>query len=105
MKAGKELDRLVAEKVMGDMFANDPDTHGANGYPPNYSTNIADAWLVIEKVISNNEFVYVNLSFDSVAWICEFCGDTTVGASGTLDNPSAPYAICLAALSAVGIYV
>jgi hypothetical protein len=65
LAAGRELDALIAEKVMGwtgfwkrgepSMMAYPPveQAAGIDGerWPvPNYSTNIAAAWLVVEKM-------------------------------------------------------
>ena len=62
MKAGRELDALIAEKVMGwrrttIWVANEetecligPDGIRYYNQYPHYSTNIADAWKVVEKM-------------------------------------------------------
>ena len=64
MNPGRELDALIAEKVMGRenvrfgpannvsvMMAYDDYVYGPNSFPvPHYSTSIANAWAVVEKV-------------------------------------------------------
>ena len=110
MKAGRELDAIVAEKAMGWIgVANRRRVEGTGertvllGLPskdadalrdvPYYSTRIYDAWDVfrqftdaqIEKA-GNNYEVMISAAF-----------------SATSDT--APHAICLAALRAVGVEV
>lgn len=62
LSAGRDLDALVAERVMGDgvqwmrtaLSDNDPhqmvEGHKGWGRVPSYSTSIASAWLVVEKM-------------------------------------------------------
>ena len=105
MKAGRELDALIAEKVMG--FRK----HHAHGYlrnapgeEPHYSTNIADAWEVVERLVStpgpngDHHSVQVDYSGDAVVVIDEN-EDWQVSAIAD----TAPLAICLAALKAKGV--
>jgi hypothetical protein len=127
MKAGRELDALVAEKVMGWQRITGPKTdydgpceYGDVLIPPtisedeafrmmppkgaipfyyfvnrNWSTNISDAWQVQEKSIACTMFrdtdgYEVDLVYKrSQGWI-----------RGVAET--APLAICLAALKAVG---
>jgi len=112
IEAGRELDALVAEKVMGwkpSMFSNypwqlvPPDGDGsAVRQVPNYSTDIAAAWLVVERMC---EFPsYVSLGFGK--WL-QFRVDIATGAGREVMNSrafakTAPLAICNAALAAVG---
>lgn len=110
MGAGPEMDRLIAEKVMGwkeyhceggytdtsgyiritDKWASDE-----NSFHP--STNIANAWEVVEEIVADRQDSAFELFFrgkdgwgvattDNVRWAL---GDT------------APLAICRAALKAV----
>lgn len=102
MKAGRELDALIAEKVMGI----EPHIIGIENmmiYLP-YSTDISAAWEVVEKMISirpekepNAEFALVQRSKE---WLCgyELYESWYCSASAL----TAPHAICLAALKAVG---
>lgn len=120
LTAGRELDALVAEKVMGwhivtDFDLRPPEKHWNNakgyvclvagnklndgremkGFSP--STDIADAWKVVEKMRERGLDVY--LRFVST-WTAEF--DSVSGdVNGFADADTAPLAICLAALKAV----
>ncbi|TCJ98221.1 UNVERIFIED_ORG: hypothetical protein BDK47_1187 [Anoxybacillus amylolyticus] len=106
----RAIDRLVAEKVMGWVqgeYAKDKWYYKKNEQIQgmakfindwNPSTNIADAWQVVEKF----EIVEINRIMDGYS--CEI----------TLFDPfrirrgeakTAPLAICLAALKAVGVDV
>lgn len=119
MNAGRELDALVAEKVMGwsgidkkwDYETNEsflggktPDWDGRQFYEvPHYSTDIAAAWLVVEKLRTPNwEFQLDHTRF--MIWHCRI--ETTAGegsaSSDSSQGETAPLAICLAALKAVG---
>ena len=112
VKPGRELDALVAEKVMGCKVyveANgNPrcDCPGANATGPRphasyglyaslkrYSTDIAAAWEVVEKMREDGFLVALYRS--AGAWIA----DTNPGYG---KSDTAPHAICLAALRAVG---
>lgn len=108
MKAGRELDALTAEKVMGLRVVRCPD-HGdciywhaygpdrPDGQLPEYSTDIAEAWQVVEKLRDLDPEIWWD-----VHWECVFnTNDSRVW--GTADT--APEAICRAALAAVGCEV
>ncbi len=95
MKAGRELDALIAEKVMDDMLAG----IRLDGSPmfddiPHYSTQIADAWLVVEKLKEEFDF---DISYSKQGWTMYVYNDTYSG----IYADTAPLAICLAALKAV----
>ncbi|GED14021.1 BC1872 family protein [Aneurinibacillus migulanus] len=120
MKTGRELDILVAEKVMGwvvdgDIIENaDLDEQGRCTFPsgdflmnketreplPNYSTNIADAWKVLEKLIQLG--AEINVGFYK-QWDCSI--DYPIGCNWLVQAETAPLAICLAALKALGVEV
>lgn len=97
MKPGPELDKMVADKIMG--------------YPekeiPHYSTEIAPAWKVVEFLLMklNARIVLRTLDYPDRKDIKGY----EVTLSGTYDVQSsaltAPHAICLAALTAVGVVV
>jgi len=108
MKAGRELDALVAEKVMGwkkVKWLGDYDWRDKDGEQPytvrawNPSTDIVAAWQVVEKM---EEIGYSILAHnvipnsDAVVWRVKF------SQSETITEFTAPLAICLAALRAVG---
>lgn len=109
MKPGREVDALVAEKVMGIRVTFEQGDYWPPARPGEnfstqpiraYSTNIAAAWEVVENL---NDFGSFNLKRTGPAgWIARLrdwrATPTTIEASA----PSAPHAICLAALKAVG---
>lgn len=124
--AGRELDALVAEKVMG--FVLVPDGHcdecrsmskqpifqfqdGSYGPCDDYSTSIAAAWEVVEKLGYTWEMeLHLILPFCSGYW----CDLFLVVEKGCIIDKAhalkhvnahadtAPLVICLAALEAVG---
>lgn len=126
MEPSLELDALVAEKVMG-WKRIEPDGryfHGgwSAGYAiskaeehsirscaaplrmlPTYSSDIAAAWEIVRKFLEQLRW-NVELSSDQgelLEWRCELRGgDPYVEVYA--DAPTAPEAICLAALDAVG---
>lgn len=66
-----------------------------------YSTSIEAAWEVVEKM-DELEF-YLTLTYDS-GWNASFSDENYKGVKNHLDD-SAPHAICLAALKAMGVDV
>ena len=117
LPASRELDALVAEKVMGWHALRDghcaeceamikegtlmmSDPQGLVGVVPDYSTSIAAAWEVVEKLCPPNpaECVY---EF-SLERCLDGCHVAKFGPheSGHIDG-SAPLAICRAALKTV----
>lgn len=132
MTAGRELDALVAEKVMGmtfelvgvplgvpsdmqyskelaitqdgklEMIQYIPGGMGINPVP-RFSTDIAAAWLVVDRIMA--QFTQWQPYFQ-----LRTCGTfyTAVFDSDEMNNPvtedgdTAPLAICLAALKATG---
>lgn len=111
----RELDALVAEKVMGWTSRGPHPIFGTPVYAtgmedtllPRFSTDLAAAWIVAEKraitvTPIGNKW--------GAAW-CNFSqsGETTaVGMTNGRDwvvCDSAARAICLAALQAVGVYI
>lgn len=111
MKPGRELDCAVAEKVMGwtrvpaesgrkELWAYPemhPEANMWNVEVPNYSTDISTAWKVVEKI---GNIVLSGPEAESNKWLATF--DTEKGSSW---GNTAPHAICLAALKAVGVDV
>lgn len=110
MKAGRELDRLIAEKVMhlpnirnwdcGYVYGPE---HGED--VPRYSTDIAAAWQVVEKLTKSENIdleiipsAFHNECSVSVGFLDD-CGDACGPFYFT--EESAPHAICLAALKAI----
>ena len=119
MKAGRELDALVAEKVMGlrvkwaTSYDGEPhpvcpsltDARAEDWEPcPWYSTDVADAWEVVERL---RQMDYVGLVVKAYPlglkdqYVASVPGSTTAFA----EAQTAPHAICVAALKAVGAEV
>jgi len=122
LPAGRELDALVAEKVMGwvevrkQSIANAFGQHVMDDYVgqpsigvtqpvlvPRYSSMIQEAWKVADHLRSRSQFVAVLSGMGPQGvqpWICKINRD-----GGFLEEraDTAPVAICLAALKAVGI--
>lgn len=127
MKAGRELDALVAEKVMGWMDGDGVGLRVADGEvinsmdcrPWSPSTDIAAAWEVVEKMAarmrSDSRFNWSGPHFKSPhtyltslpevvyplgteCWYVE----TSSGVREWSCAATAEHAICLAALKAVG---
>ena len=132
MNAGRELDALVAEKVMGTEkpsreFAPHPYSsntihtsrcwhwhYGENDWlPMPYSADIAAAWETVEAMAAKHSTLKLfspgarmNDEHDvhATRWAARFYSwGPPWGPSGpTCEGESAPHAICLAALKAVG---
>ena len=129
MEAGRELDALIAEKVMGwNLFAGEP---GYGRRPnkfmslildpiPHYSTNIEAAWLVVEKIHAGlnparmGTYNYLTLVCTGTysGWAASFdfnLGDEWWEADVIVSCPfaarghTAELAICLAALKAMNV--
>jgi hypothetical protein len=107
MEAGRKLDALVAEKVMGwkDKVLTTEDEGIAiiesfdNIFKFSPSTNIADAWKVVEKI---QEKFWIKLVGYGEGFICTLTGKGDNTLKTAVDETTAPLAICLAALEAVG---
>lgn len=112
---GRKLDALIAEKVMGypdklkadkydNVYRKSGDSWIATAIP-NYSTEIAAAWEVVEKMRLQGFFTSVtDLSLDSGIedWSWSFV-DIKTGSRRYNGRGTAPHAICLAALKAKGV--
>jgi len=131
MQAGREMDALIAEKVMGLILdsdnpfmanivvfeANTGENTGHTQNLPHYSTEMAAAWEVAEKMpmplelAKSYEKVYnVGPRGWQVCWCpnemsqCEGCNDDCRCTSGNdVWAESAPLAICRAALKILGV--
>ncbi len=118
MKAGRELDALVAEKVFGINVVKSEHKNGyayyTDGEPdwdwirfegsslqnaiPMYSTDISDAWKVIEKLSFTVELTTNNPygpTTDETEWLVTFHAEFEA------HGCSAAHAICLAALKTI----
>lgn len=115
MNAGRELDALIAEKVMhlkqldnSQLFEAFP----TRGFcpPPYYSTDISAAWEVVEKVSSSwlvkspweNVFQihFTNGHYGNFEIILKLDNGDVV--SQWVCGETAPHAICLASLKIIG---
>ncbi len=97
-----EIDKLVAEKVMGFEVTKDREIRQDRKIfriPP-YSRNIEFAWKVVEK-LRENFWVQVESGKTNLCSI----GEYGVVGSVVHGSDTAPLAICLAALKAVGVEV
>ncbi len=120
-EAGRELDAVVAAKVMGlqvyqatedDMiftlereFVQAGDycydvEHHMTRLVPAYSTSIEAAWQVVERMIEQKYTYYVG-GFGTEHEADFWMWNDDVGKCVAI-APTAPHAICLAALAAVG---
>lgn len=113
----REIDRKVAEHVMGWIrVKNSVGSHlidsahivmderrelYGTGSVPRYSTDIAAAWSVVEKM-GNVTFDILKLQADE-EYVCEFVlAGNKISCSS---SKSAPLAICKAALAARGVEI
>src|SRR5262245_40649185 len=104
LQAGRELDALIAERIFGDFpvhlgdapYVQTPSPHNDMHYAPveSYSTDIAAAWLVVEKF---NDYS-TQLDSHGNGYTFHIYKDAT---SYNGDAKTAPLAICRAALKAV----
>ncbi len=119
MKAGREMDILVAEKVM-ELIPCDKWTYSPMGpfaafmnkncdhvdgscydskYPSKYSTDIAVVWQVVEHFMSMDQGITIRGLFN---WECTIMGKNTNKIKWTEQYAdTAPLAICRAALRVI----
>ena len=115
MKPGRELDALIAEKMMGwteiqivaERAFGLPPSHVNTGWPaafviPNYSGNMYAAWKVVERMMRDKWDISIYSNAYSQFQV-EFSND--LRDSGCVLTDTVPEGICLAALSAVGVEV
>lgn len=113
LPAGRELDALIAEKVMGGVSRHPewywlrsgtapevPDLPTPKGRPaifcgPGFSTDIAAAWNVVERLKARYRFELVHRGGDR-PWVAVF-------GTWRATADTAPLAICRAALATVRI--
>ena len=117
MKAGPGLDALVDSKIMGFEHMTFERTPGQEPYPPTrigfkrvppYSTDIAAAWEVVNKLITDGVRLREGGQLHRQDFAVQFCGydDERVWFAGWDGHSftygtTAPEAICLAALAAL----
>lgn len=96
MNPGRELDAFIATKVMG------LDLSSKFSIFPRYSESISAAWEVVEKLrfkqikLIELQDISGDEPDNEAHFYCRF------GAMGKATASTAPHAICLAALKAVG---
>lgn len=129
MKPGRELDALVAEKVMGLQVKHLPPQEGLTRHEeftrqclnfeyqrdiPHYSTDIAAAWMVVEKLHALGFSYCIEQTENSekpTVWLVkrgvqeEFTVARDNAEMISESSEGLPHAICLAALKAVGVEV
>jgi hypothetical protein len=91
-----QRDAIVADKVLGlRPSAGWFNTKGPPVFPRNYTTSIAEAWSVVEKLTEPDDAGF-GMYAGGLGWIAEFkrCVEG--------EAQEAPLAICIAALRAVG---
>ena len=124
MGPGRELDGLVAENVMGwreCKIGIERDIKGRAGFGlerpgqfrlsfPEYSTNISDAWLVVEKLAGDGHALALQAPGSTdmneayrefTRWTADF-GTNNISGYTEANGDTAPHAICMAALKIVG---
>lgn len=125
VKPGRELDALVAERVMGlktEDYAGllvekiNPANPKGN-YPldyliPRYSESIEAAWEVVEKIKTTGRELEIELTSSAdnpnewtcgIKWFEFFEDEEQQWGWFYFTQSTAPHAICLAALKAVGV--
>jgi hypothetical protein len=119
LAAGRELDALIAEKVMGwtDCRLDDREDETQSrwfvptGITPSgrvaviahYSTDISAAWLVVERLRATGTRGW-DIGLDTAdhdEWLCQVWDDPEDNFIGSATASTAPLAICRAALAAV----
>lgn len=116
MNPGRELDALVAERVMGlEPWPEQDPRWGVKAFKakfvpygqepkpceaPSYSTDIAAAWEVVEKFQACARFERVFENGKQTGWWCELAGNGDDFQSSSAVAETLPLSICLAALKA-----
>lgn len=108
MKAGRELDGLVAKRLMGYTLGTPPSPESAiklSGpeYPvvvPAYSTDIAAAWSIYEEKLAANYYIQRYFGPSGVEWLMRdpFDDGMPIASAETV-----PLLICRSALKVVGV--
>lgn len=94
MNAGRDLDALVAKNVFGYIFAE--------AFLDHYSTDIADAWKILERMIDRGFDAEVHATRSMTNYFVVFV--STNGEQCWHEyGDTAPLTICLAALRALGV--
>lgn len=124
MKAGRELDALIGKEIFdlefwyGDptgynieenidywIVGSESDYSGElNKRCPHYSTRIAAAWLVVEKLREMGAWISISIAPNKTTWDCRgLINEGKENEVRFIDHATtASLTICLAALEAVG---
>lgn len=107
MGAGREMDALVAEKVMGWSVEEatgywlDDEQYIAYSSPLDFSTSIDDAWKVVEKMQDIDLYILIADGYHHVGWHIELCNKFGETLANIRDCETVSLAICRAALLVV----
>lgn len=97
--------REVRDGTLSEFCVKCGDPYGYHGGWPSYTTDIAAAWAVVEKM--REEFLYPDIISKTTEWLCVVDKyeeeDEPIRWPVRAASPSAPLAICLAALKAKGV--
>lgn len=111
LPAGPDLDRLIAEKVMGYEVRPNPDRadlwlciNPKSGRPYIFSpsTSIAHAWEVVRKMREDPDHMFVVVDLSDEAYAGRLHYRQQIFPSELTKAPTAELAICLAALKSLG---
>lgn len=102
-----KIDALVAEYIFGivttpEGFVFQPGL--GCGTPHKYSTEMSEAWKVVQYIYNSDSW-HFELATDQGElndWVCTF-ENLKTGERWQADAPSAPLAICIAALKTKGV--
>jgi hypothetical protein len=97
MNPSRELDLLVAEKVMG--FTGDYHPDVVSVYPPQYSTDIQAAMSIVNLLCDNRHRSRISIQGDTSYWWVKFW---MIGEAHG-EGETLPLAICRAALAGVEV--
>jgi hypothetical protein len=92
MPAGREMDALIEKEVIKEFYT-------FHGEYPSYSTNIASAWEVVEKML-NTHSMNITAHHPEKDFICQIWPAHDIGGDFTVRAASSSLAICRAALLA-----
>lgn len=107
-KGNRKIDALVDEHVMGQCLAfpyegSDDQASAWYDYIPHYSTDMAAAWEIVDKLKAIYTFDIDNYSNRDGKWYVEIQGDEDAHGCAHVMAGTAAMAICLAALKLKGI--
>lgn len=109
----REIDRLVAERVMGwtnlhvvgTRFGTTPEGK-SHRMVPQYSTDISAAWEVVEKLRQSGYQGRIDWARPELGYECAFWSSPILPNEMQFPRAeTAPLAICLAALMVMGVSV